>query len=250
MRKTNFVLIALLFLSSTLSEASSVVSVGSGINFIDINQSSPINYSINDNLIKNNWNGNAHTTQGMAGIFVGAELPINIKKQPFFIWQFGLAYYTPFSDYTLSGITEQGIPGPQYTYSYSIQSSQLLFDNKFLMMPDEYYHPYLSAGIGIANNRAYNYQRAYNASYPEYSLGFADNMSNSLSYELGFGLDLDLDFIPHLEGWRFGIGYRYINLGTVSSGIPLNGTLPIDNSIRLKQSLASQQILAQLSYIF
>jgi opacity protein-like surface antigen len=231
-----------------------VVALSGGINFININQSYTTNYTTpsGPTVYTTDWNGSAKNTQGMAGLFLGLELPFSIKEYPL-AWQFGLAYYTDFSPYKISGNTKQGFGSiyPAYAYNYSIRSNQILFDNKLLMTFSEHYHPYFSVGLGMAINRAYDYQTIDNN--PDNNpFSFANNTNNSFAYTVGLGLDMDVKFIPHLKGLRAGLGYRYVDFGTASLGRPITNSFSIEapDALRLKQSLSAHQILAQLTYVF
>jgi opacity protein-like surface antigen len=229
--------------NTTPSSIHPIITVSGGVNLTSIQQSTSSNYVTGGNTVNNTWNGSSNGTQGIAGLFLGAETAVFDKSSFPLHWQFGLAYYKPFSASTISGTTKQ--LGTPYTYSYQVQSSQLLLDNKFLATFASIYHPYVSAGVGIARNTASNYQKAYNATYGQYSMGFTDNTSTSFSYEFGVGLDVDL-----INHWRLGLGYRYVNFGTASLGSPIQGTVDVNPSVNLKQALTTQEILGQLTYVF
>jgi hypothetical protein len=234
-----------------------VVAVSGGVNFINVNQSIYNNYSFLVPYL-NFFNGSGRATQGLAGIFAGFEMPVlrGLLPKPQLAWQFGLEYFHGFSSFAVSGITGQGQGGlgnPLYNYSYRIQPTQvLLFDNKLLMTVGEIYHPYLSAGIGVARNTASNYQTSIISPGAMDPFTFANKTIYSFSYAVGAGLDVDIKYFKRLPGLRAGIGYRYINLGIASlgQGTSLNNpAAPIDGST-VQQALFAHEVLVQVSYIF
>jgi len=199
-----------------------------------------------------------NSVQAIGGAFVGAELADKLKSGESIAWQFGIGYYQPFSSSIVQGNLQQVQRGPinaTFPYNYQIQARQLLFDNKLLFAIASIYHPYISFGIGAGMNTASNYTVDKSASAINYPAVFpGSNTMTSLSYELGLGVDVDLKkILPQAQGLRLGIGYRYVNWGEAGLGGG-SRTLILDHvdtiGYQVKQSLMSQELLLQLSYVF
>jgi hypothetical protein len=228
-----------------------VVALSAGLNFVN-NQSQALSVPYITNFYYNyNWSGSVANPQPFGGLFLGLEMPLIQNKKFPLNWQTGVSYYLPFEPYTVNGthpVAINNIMFNSFPYSYDIFSQQLLWDNKFLTTVSSFYHPYLSLGFGVAQNRVSHYQAEINNEIP---LSIADGTSNAFSYQLGAGIDVDLKMIPHLDNWRLGLGYRYASMGQASFGQINQGSsrFKVPNST-LKPNLITQEVVLQISYMF
>jgi opacity protein-like surface antigen len=163
----------------------------------------------------------SNLADGYLGAFVGLESPI---FNPDYILQAGIQY-DYFGSVSASGLNGAGIePATStfYDYQYQLQTQQLLFLGKFLFSVRHLFHPYVTAGVGAAFNRASGYN-AVTSQTGSVNLtpGFSSNTQASFSYSVGLGLDIDID--PHA---RLGIGYRFSDFGKSALG---NGGVTYNN---------------------
>ena len=176
--------------------------------------------------------------------FLGLSLSKELNLNPFWLIQVGIGYYrTP--SLLVNGTVTQGIDiesSDKFIYLYQMRSQQLLAEGKLLYNWQQYYHPYISIGLGSAFNNASHYAVNIPPCFT-FSPLFSNNKITSFAYHAGLGLDVDLT--DHL---RLGIGYRFSDLGQFTLG---NG--PIDdvpNSYTLSQShMYLNEVLIQLSIL-
>lgn len=178
--------------------------------------------------------------QGVGGVFLGEEFNLF----PNWSWQAGLAYYRLST--TGKGDLTQGadaISTDHYRYHFDLVSNQILLENKFFTNWYQIYHPYLSVGIGAAINHAYNYDTTV-PPFLTFTPMFANHTSTSFSYNAGLGVDVDIPC-----NWRFGIGYRFTDLGKVQLGSGVIDTTPITGTLS-QSHFYNHEVLAQLTYLF
>lgn len=187
---------------------------------------------------QNRYKSTGHDTQVAVGLFLGVEKPIaNILAQ------LGVDYYQNASfivDGTVYQFDDPTLNNLQY--QYRISSKRILLDGKLLFTLQKIIHPFITAGAGEAINSAYDYDET-----PKHSddvamtQGFDDKTYHAFTYEVGLGLDIDIS--THL---RFGIAYRYLDLGKAGLGTtPLQET---DQMITFNH-LHGHEIVAQLSFV-
>ena len=184
-----------------------------------------------------------HTNQTIAlfGGFIGIEWFIHSPWS----MQTGLSYYQPSQAFHAKGRVTQGVDETsqnQYTYQFSVENHQLLFENKWLYSRSKY-HPYFSAGVGSAWNTMQDYHVNIQPVFTSFSPQFSNKTTASFSYALGFGMDVDV-----LKQIRLGIGYRFADLGQTSSGQGVIDT--VASSDVLSQShIYTQEVNVQITYI-
>jgi opacity protein-like surface antigen len=181
-----------------------------------------------------------HSSRPLLGAFIGTELPVYDYKL-----DLGLAYYQPFVFSSGNGILTQGVDASsddQYTYSYKVQSHQFLIEAKLLWDAQERYHPYLTAGAGIGFNRSYDYQNTV-PPFLTFTPEFSSYTSTVFTYSLGAGIDVDVR-----RNWRFGLGYRFTDLGRTALGRGNLDTTSFDPVIA-QSALYAQEIVAQFTYL-
>lgn len=161
----------------------------------------------------------------LGGVFLGTEIPYEL-----ILAQVGVGYYQT-TQFKASGNLTQGIDALSsntYPYQYNMGSSQFLLETKILSMPEAFYYPYLTAGVGVAVNRVSQFQETYPALLTFTPL--YNNRSNvTFTYSAGAGLDVDA-----AEHLRIGVGYRFSGLGQANLGSGVIDVVPITN--RLTQS--------------
>jgi len=128
----------------------------------------------------------------------------------------GLGLYTTPSDFHYKGHVVETITGDAadtlYRYSYNIKTTRLMAEAQFSWLIKNLL-PFISIGVGPSWNRFNNYTES-----PVNSSGFValppfeSHTNHHVAYQAGFGLGYD-----YCQE-RFAIGYRYVNLGQISSG--------------------------------
>jgi opacity protein-like surface antigen len=114
---------------------------------------------------------------------------------------------------------------------------------KFASNAQKSYHPYLLLSLGVSANKAYHYQTTV-PPFITFTPIYASQKNTSLSYSIGGGVDADIN-----KKWRFGVGYRYADLGKANLGAATIDTTAFPPP--LKQShLKAHQFVAQLTYFF
>lgn len=220
-----------------------VIALGTGTAFTSQtgrNQNFPIQNPLTDQFYQYHPT-NSTQAASFVDFFIGNEFTLTDKL----LLQAGINYNQTGS-LSSHGTLIQGIDmgsANVYQYHFSIITRQLLLMGKLLTTFKQYFHPYVMAGMGAAFNNANNF---YTSVPPllTFTKMYSHNMTTSFSYALGLGLDTDLT-----NNLRFGIGYRFTNLGKIQTG-----SATIDNnsiSGTLSQShMNANLLLAQLELIF
>lgn len=188
---------------------------------------------------------------GFAGVLLGAEYSL---PYPNVLLQIG-AEYDYFTRAQLQGLNSVGIDSASqtvYDYQMKVQSQQIQAVAKLMttyaVMNNHQFHPYLSLGVGAAINNAL----AFNAQTQETGSvnstpQFNNGKHTSFSYSAGLGVDTTVS-----EHTRFGLGYRFAQLGTASfrpGYIAINQVrIPVEFSLHAK-NLYTNQLVVQLSYL-
>jgi opacity protein-like surface antigen len=233
------ILLACLFIASypvVSSAIRPVVTVSAGLARANVYSTKSIMFGSYPNA----YNGTNHDdTEWDGGVFVGAEmmLPQN------WAWQLGLSYFQN-NDFTENGNVYQ-FADPAYnnlTYRYQIQSRRLALETKLSHACHQIWHPYLTASVGEAFNKATSYTEfpITSADVPM-TQSFADHSTSSFTYTVGFGVDVDMT--DHV---RLGAGYRFMDLGNASLGV---SSLQTGNNTLSNSHLYTNEVLAQLSLV-
>lgn len=220
----------------------SVIAIGGGAYFTSNtgeSQTFPIQDPDTDEFYEYAPTHNSQTA-GLYNAFVGVEW----RLLPNWLLQTGFDYNQTSSLYT-NGVVTQGADVQSediYNYHYNIVTRQLLLAGKLLYTLKQRYHPYVLVGLGAAFNQASNYSTNV-PPFLTFTRMYQDNNNTSFSYAAGVGVDVDLT-----DNLRFGIGYRYADLGQVKLGAAnidvnsVSGTLSQSN-------LYANQLLAQLTLV-
>lgn len=173
--------------------------------------------------------------------FVGAEW----HGIPQWAMQVGVDYSSA-SDFSANGNLTQGIDVPSentYTYNYDISTRQWLLETKWLYLGFGAIHPYFLAGAGESFNNASDYQT--NVPFTEtFTRDYQDANAKSFSYALGVGVDVAMN--AHL---RFGLGYRFADLGRVTLGAASVNGSAVDGTLS-QNHLYLNEILGQVTAVF
>lgn len=201
-----------------------------------------------DNVFSYSNNGHSKNS-GLVGGFLGEEFN-PLKFNPSLFLQAGIEY-TYFGNNHLHGSNTVGIEpntSTLYHYGYTLQSQQLLAVAKILTTTHQFFHPYLSAGLGVAFNHAGEFgAHTYDTGSVNLTPTFNGRSNTEFSYALGAGVDATIS-----EHVRLGLGYRLSDLGKTSLG---NGRVIINNYsfptafTLVTQRMYANQIVAQLSYL-
>jgi opacity protein-like surface antigen len=180
-------------------------------------------------------------TETMWGGSLGAEF----LWQPAWSLQVGLGFYQA-TAFTAKGIVTQGVDVAsqnQYSYHYSIQSRQLLLENKFLSNHYSPFHPYFLLALGAAFNHSKNFSVDITPAYTAFSNQFKDSTTTSFSYTLGLGVDIDIS-----KNARIGIGYRFADLARAKTGSASIDNIATTNTLA-QTHLYAHELLAQFSFV-
>lgn len=174
------------------------------------------------------------------GVFLGTEIPV----QQQWILQLGVGVYLP-NVFRGEGVLIQGVDeqsSDKFPYSYKVKNHQFLSEGKLLGNVKEKYHPYVSAGLGVAVNRAYDYS-AYVPPFLTFTPQFTNQSTTSFAYSIGAGMDVDIK-----KNWRLGAGYRFTGVGEANLGYGYLDVIPFPGTLT-QSNLYIQEILVQLTYL-
>lgn len=156
----------------------------------------------------------------------------------------GLLYETGLNPQTHTGIIDEfSLPGyDNYTYYYKVTHETFLVTGEWNLLTTHYiWQPYLTVGLGLSENQAYDYTEIPNAGMdsPRHSMGFANHRSTDLAFLLGVGVKYSLT-----QNWQLDANYHYLSAGTASLGAS------IADETGLKQSLNYNIFMAGVRYMF
>jgi len=172
-------------------------------------QNFPFNQPIIDTRFDYSSN-NKRQVEPILDIFLGRECTISPK----WALQLGLGYNQTVPFEANGTFTQSILPvlsQINWNYEYNIRARQLLVESKLQYHVADRYHPYVFAGLGAGFNTASNY-RAY-VLLPNITRQYRDSTTESFSYSVGLGLDVDV-----IERVRLGIGYRFADYGKAELG--------------------------------
>ncbi len=203
-----------------------------------------VNMHLNQNItltspFQNSYDSGGHNIQPVAGFFLGAE-GAALRS---FLAQLGVSYYLN-KAFNISGSVYQFTDPTMnnLAYHYQLESQRVLVEGKLLATFRKIFHPFLTLGAGEALNQAYQYTEVpvATADIP-LSQGFRNRTYHSFTYQVGLGLDTDIN-----KHFRCGLSYRFVDLGQAGLGSsPLQeGTQTINyNHLRVNE------FLVQLSFL-
>ncbi len=180
---------------------------------------------------------NSQDTQLLGGVFLGAEFNL----APRWDWQWGFSYFQNGALEAKGQVIQFG--SPNLNYEYDIASRRILTEAKLLYTFHRIYHPYVNVGIGEAFNRAggYNEYAIDGGAGVPMSQPFSSSATYNFTYMAGLGIDINAT-----NYLRFGLGYRYADLGKVGLGTT---PLQIDTSTIKNKNLTSNEFLLQITAI-
>lgn len=179
-------------------------------------------------------------TAGLFNAFIGTEWTV----YPSWLLQAGFDYNQTSSLYT-NGVLTQGADAHSeniYSYHYNVVTRQLLLAGKLLYTFKQYFHPFVFVGLGESFNQASNFSTNV-PPFLTFTRVYQANNTNSFSYAAGVGLDVDLT-----DNLRFGISYRYTDLGKVQLG---SASIDVDSvpGTLSQSNLYANQLLAQVTLV-
>jgi len=213
-----------------------VVALSSGLAITNVYSSTVIDFA----PFQNSYIGRNHyNTQFDSGLFMGVETAFSCN----FTTQIGLEYFVN-SSFKESGSVYQ-FTDPLFNnlaYRYKIQSRRISLAAKISRAFRQIWHPYISASMGSASNKAFHYTE-----YPVTSADvpmaqpFDNHTTSAFTYSIGIGADVDV-----AEHWRLGAGYRFVDLGKACLGVsPLQSSTETICSTHMN----ANEILVQISYL-
>ena len=173
------------------------------------------------------------------GLFFGGERTLTQKLSG----QIGLAGYID-STMTMNGYvwTNASITQINSSYSYNIRNRRLVGAGKLLYAITNDLHPYISAEMGIAFNRATNYSEVIIAPNATIQPPFSSHPTNSFTWGVGVGIEYLLN-----DQIRLGGGYQFTNFGSATLGGNPTQTTSQAPSIK---NLYANQVRFQFSYLW
>ncbi len=219
-----------------------VIAIGAGTsttNTVGQSQSFPINNAITSEFyIYSAYRPTQTSTLG--DLFIGAEWQLT----PYWLIQGGLDY-SGTAAFSAKGTLIQGadaVSADIYNYSYNVLARQLMAEGKLLYIFRQIYHPYVLVGLGSSFNRGYNFQTSV-PPFLAFTRQYQDYYNYSLTYSLGFGLDVDV-----YHNLRLGLGYRFADLGQSNLGYATIDTTRV-YGVLTQNHIYTNQVLAQLTWV-
>lgn len=171
------------------------------------------------------------------GVLLGVEKQLN----PLWAYQLGAAAYLNSSAQVTGHIWQFTLPEfDNFVYHYHIQPVRVMAAGK-LLGAYQRFHPYVSAEVGVAFNRASSYQETPLLIEEIPLPPFSAQRTTSFAWGVGAGVDIDV-----YAKTRLGIGYQFADLG--KSALGANPERMTSESLALSH-LYSNQIRLQLTYI-
>ncbi len=190
---------------------------------------------------------NTNNTIGSVGGFLGAEY---VFPNANFFTQIGIEYLyfekSKFTGHNTAG--DEPATYTHYNYSFNLNTEQWLASLRLLTTIHSRFHPFVLAGIGVANNHADKFHLSTQESGSiNLTPTFSNHTHTNFSYTLGIGVDADID-----KHFRIGFGYRFADFGSAALGngqIALNQyVVPLPFALNTSNTHANL-FLAQLSYL-
>jgi hypothetical protein len=137
----------------------------------------------------------------------------------------GLGLYNNVTNYHFQGLvieTAAGDPSNSlYNYAYNINNIRLMAEIQLTLMLSKL-QPFLNFGFGPTWNKALQYHEfaVNNTGYPPLP-GFQSNTSTHTAFQAGVGISTTLEQLLNIQSAsqeRIAIGYRYVDLGSVTFG--------------------------------
>lgn len=220
------------------------VTLGAGIQYPQIDSSTTVNNG-SDFPAPNNLD--IYTTQASHSgtFFVSAGRRFERESTWIPTYSFGLSYQNLFASDVGRTVTQYSLPEfTNYTYKTYLSSNILLAFAKANLFKYRMISPFINAGIGCAFNRTSDYSEAAlpGVTAPRTSPAFASKTSGHVAYNLGAGIDIELNkqFIASLS-------YEYLDLGNVTSG---RGANDWSSQALNFGTYRSNQALLSLTYLF
>jgi opacity protein-like surface antigen len=124
--------------------------------------------------------------------------------------------YQHINTFKVTGMIQQySLPSfTNYDYKFYVSSDILSLQGKATIVQMGPFSPYISAGVGQANNNFSNYtEQAVSGVTPRLSPDFNNHTTTNLTYNVGVGVDWKIT-----RKLSASLGYEYANLGRVKSG--------------------------------
>jgi opacity protein-like surface antigen len=171
--------------------------------------------------------------------FLGAEHSITSLLD----MQIGLAVAMTSLTSVSGDIWEDADPNfNNYTYAYKVAPLRTTLSAKWLLRVMDYFTPYIGAGVGMSFNRSYNYQITPKIFEEVSSPLYTSNVSASFAYNVGLGLQKQLD--SHVQ---IGFGYVFSDWGQSALGRAPGQTINAPLSL---SHLYMNQCVASFTYLF
>jgi opacity protein-like surface antigen len=179
---------------------------------------------------------------GLFGIQLGYRQEIPAQYIP--AWSVALRYRQSFSSNWGGTVYQYSLPQfDNYRYSLAVESAAFLIQGKLALIDYNHWKPWISAGAGIAFNRASEFREtAYPGVIPRLSPAFTGHTSSQFSWNTGAGIDWHLS-----APWLVSAWYEYQDNGKLATG---KGTRLWSSQSLTVPSYRANAAIIGLSYLF
>lgn len=184
-----------------------------------------------------------YTANSTNQLMASGELFFGLQQTwtPHFQTQIGLAFGGTDNAKVSGDIWDDGLAMfDNYTYQYKVSNVHLSLKGKMLGNWGWKYKPWISASIGAAWNRAYDFSNTPSIYEALPTPNFANKTSNAFTYSLGFGVDYRWN-----NEWSIGLGYEFADWGKSELGSASGQTTGQGLAM---QHVYTQSLLVNLSY--
>jgi opacity protein-like surface antigen len=192
--------------------------------------------------VQNTYAANNKTnTLGTGELFLGLQRTLREK----FTGQLGLALAGSGMANLSGSVWQDADPNfNNFNYTYSVNQFRVALKGKLIAEKNpltQLVQPYISGGVGVGFNHAYNYQATPTLFQAVVAPGFSANTTTAFTYTIGAGMQKSLN-----TNWQAGIGYEFADWGQSSLGAASGQTL---NSGLSLNHLYTNQLQFSLSYV-
>lgn len=165
-----------------------------------------------------------HTTNTVVGINGGYEF-VGTGRMPAI--SVGVGIYPTQGNANYTGqLVETALGDPSstlYNYQFQLTSSRLMLESQLTWTLFDKISPFINIGIGSARTRFSGYSESVVGSTGYVALPpFQSHTNTNFAYQIGVGIGYAFNFVsknPSYPQERISLGYRYVNLGSTSSGL-------------------------------
>lgn len=191
---------------------------------VNVGQTNPQLTYNNDTLTDNYPINDSNNTKAVISLNGGYEFNGEGKTPAIAV---GIGAYTTPNAYHFNGqVNETPLGDPTfllYQYQYNIKNTRLMLETQFTWQIRQF-APFINVGIGPSWNQFSGYSETVATPDGYVSLPpFSSETATQFAYQIGVGIGYLFNFTQNnacgFQHERVSLGYRYANLGNLSSGI-------------------------------